>query len=52
MRGGLVPSALVIGSMAPDFPYYVPIPLGQAATHSVVGVPTADLALALGAFAL
>lgn len=52
MGGGLVPSALVIGSMAPDLPYFVPIPVAQASTHSVVGIVTVDLAIAAVCFAI
>ncbi|MDA0137664.1 DUF4184 family protein [Solirubrobacter deserti] len=46
LRVGLVPSALVIGSMAPDVPYYLPgSPISSAHTHSLLGVVAADLAL-------
>jgi Domain of unknown function (DUF4184) len=31
-------SALIIGSMAPDFPYFVPLHVSRAATHSLVSV--------------
>jgi Domain of unknown function (DUF4184) len=33
----LVPSALVIGSMVPDLPYYVPSPVPASVTHSAAG---------------
>ena len=37
MRWGLMPSALVIGSMVPDLPYFLPVPdLGN--THSLIGL--------------
>lgn len=49
---GLPPSALVIGSMAPDLPYFVPLPVGSGLTHTLVGVVTVDLALALAAYAV
>lgn len=52
MRGGLVPSALVIGSMAPDLPYYLPLPIAQSLTHSTAGVGTVDLLLAVVCFAI
>lgn len=45
-RVALVPAALVIGSMAPDLPYYMPSPFGSGTTHGLVtGVLGADLAL-------
>lgn len=50
LRTGLVPSALVIGSMAPDLPYYVPIPVNWSVTHSAAGVVGVDLLLGLVAF--
>jgi len=42
-------SALVIGSMAPDAPGYIPAPFAPRidGTHSVTGVVTVDLALGL-----
>lgn len=46
-RLGLPPSALVIGSMAPDLPYYLPTPVNGAATHSLLGVVSANLLLGL-----
>jgi hypothetical protein len=51
-RAGFVPSALVIGSMAPDIPYYLVIPFRRELTHSLLGVVTVDLVLGLLAFAL
>ncbi|MGN9909681.1 DUF4184 family protein [Phytohabitans sp. LJ34] len=47
IRWGLPPSALVIGSMAPDLPYYLPAPVDGATTHSLAGVFGADLVLGL-----
>ena len=52
LRTGLPPSALVIGSMAPDLPYFVPLPVGGGLTHTLIGVVTVDLALALAAYAV
>lgn len=52
LRTGLVPSALVIGSMAPDLPYYVPVPVSWTSTHSALGVVGVDLVLGLLVFAL
>jgi hypothetical protein len=48
----LVPSALVIGSMIPDLPYYLPLPVDAALTHSLVGVLSVDVVLGLLAIAV
>lgn len=49
----LVPSALVIGSMTPDFPYYLPgRPLSSEDTHAAAGIVGIDLVLGVLAFAL
>ena len=48
----LVPSALVIGSMVPDLPYYLPLPVEATLTHSIVGVLGVDVVLGLVALAL
>ncbi|WP_327038088.1 DUF4184 family protein [Micromonospora maris] len=48
----LVPSALVIGSMAPDAPYYLPLPVKATLTHSLIGVFSVDVVLGLGALIL
>lgn len=45
-------AALVIGAMAPDLPYYLPVSTGGVETHSWVGVVTVDLALGLLCFAV
>lgn len=51
-RVALVPAALVIGSMAPDLPYYMPSPFGSGTTHGLLtGVLGADLVLGLAVFA-
>ena len=47
---GLPTSALVIGSLTPDLPYYFPTPVTSAQTHSLSGVLWADLVLGFGAF--
>lgn len=39
-RGSVLAAPLVIGSMAPDFPTYLPSPVTRDQTHSVVGVLT------------
>ncbi len=51
-RTGLVPSALVIGSMIPDLPYFVALPVDARTTHTVVGALTTDVALGLAVFCL
>ncbi len=50
LRMGLPASALVIGSLAPDLPYYFPTPVSAAQTHTLTGALGADLILGLGAF--
>src|SRR4051794_933107 len=40
---GLPASALVIGSMAPDLPYFAPVPVSPGLTHSPVGVVGIDV---------
>lgn len=50
LRTGLVPSALVIGSMIPDLPYYVPVPVSSASTHSPAGILGVDVVLGLLVF--
>jgi hypothetical protein len=52
VRRGLIPSALVIGSMAPDLGYFVPLHVGAGETHSPLGLVTVDLAIGAGAFAI
>lgn len=42
----LVPAALVAGSMAPDLPLFVPLPLPTWAAHAPSGIVGVDLALA------
>src|SRR3982751_4122954 len=41
IRLGLPPSALVIGSMGPDLPYFLPVGRGLE-THTLVGLFTVD----------
>lgn len=50
-RLGLPASALVVGSLAPDLPYYLPTPFTAGQTHHPTGILTADLALGLGMLA-
>jgi hypothetical protein len=49
---GLAPSALVIGSMSPDIPYFAPGPFDSTFTHSLVGVVSADVVLSLVVYAV
>jgi Domain of unknown function (DUF4184) len=51
LRTPLPASALVLGSMAPDLPYYLPVPFPWA-THTAVAVVTVDLLLGGLAWAL
>lgn len=48
----LVPAALVIGSMVPDLPYFVPPHRGSGWTHAAYGPVTIDLAAGLVLLAL
>lgn len=48
----LWPAALVIGSMVPDLPYFVPPHRGSNWSHAASGPVTIDLALGLLVFAL
>ena len=48
----LVPTALVIGSMVPDLPYFVPPYLGAVWTHAVYGPVTIDLVAGLALLAI
>jgi hypothetical protein len=50
-RTALPASALVIGSMAPDLPFYVPVPVQPEATHSLLGAVSIDVLLGGVAFA-
>ncbi len=52
LRLGLPASALVIGSVAPDLPYYFDLPLTAAQTHSLTGVLGANLILGVCAYLL
>ena len=52
LRSPLPASALVIGSMAPDLQYFVPLDLTRSASHSWPGVLTIDLPIGIAALAL
>jgi hypothetical protein len=51
-RTRLATSALVIGSMAPDLPYYVPLRVGSERTHALAGVVGVDVLLGLAVLVL
>jgi hypothetical protein len=51
-RGRAFPAALVIGSMAPDLFFYVPLPIPRDFTHSWAGVFTVDLVFGVLLFLL
>jgi hypothetical protein len=51
-RSPLAPAALVIGSMVPDLPYFLPLEIPRQLTHSIPGVPLADLPMGIIVFAL
>ncbi|MET0694247.1 MAG: DUF4184 family protein [Propionibacteriaceae bacterium] len=50
--GGLVPAGLVIGSMVPDLPYFIPPHRGSDWSHAAYGPVTLDLIAGLVLFAL
>jgi hypothetical protein len=52
LRTPLLPAGLVIGSMVPDLPYFLPVGIPRGLTHSLVGSFTIDLAMGLIAFAV
>ena len=45
-RTRLPTTALVVGAMVPDLPYYLPLPVGASRTHFPLGLP---VVVALGA---
>ncbi|MFM9919761.1 DUF4184 family protein [Lacisediminihabitans sp. H27-G8] len=47
VRSPLAPAALVIGSMVPDLPYFLPLGIPRGLTHSIPGVPLADLPMGI-----
>jgi hypothetical protein len=52
LRTPLPAAALVIGSMTPDLPFFVPVHVPRALTHSVTGAVTVDLLIGSLAIAL
>ncbi|GAA2412929.1 DUF4184 family protein [Actinomadura vinacea] len=51
-RGRMVPSALVLGSMAPDLPYFLSMGEWRGATHEPLGLVTIDIAMGILLFAV
>jgi hypothetical protein len=47
VRTPLPIAPLVIGTMAPDVPYFLPVRVPRDLTHSLPGVPTIDLAITI-----
>jgi len=45
LRTPLLAAALVVGTMAPDIPYYVPLFVPRELSHSLLGLVTVDLAM-------
>jgi hypothetical protein len=48
LRTPLSPAALAIGAMAPDVPYYLPLPVAPLHTHSAAGVVGVDVLMGAG----
>ena len=46
-KRGLALSALVVGSMAPDFPYFFPLPISSYFSHSILGIGLVNVPLGL-----
>jgi len=51
VRTPLLTAGVVVGTMAPDIPYYVPVPVPRELSHSVLGAVTVDPLMALIAVA-
>jgi len=47
VRTPLLPASLAIGSMVPDLPYFVPLPVEREFSHSLPGVPLIDLPMGI-----
>ena len=52
VRSPLAPAALVIGSTVPDLPYFLPLGIPRELSHSLPGVPLADLPMGILVLAL
>lgn len=49
-RTPLVTSAVVIGAIAPDLPYFLPVSTGRSFTHTPMGLVSIDLAIGVVTF--
>ena len=47
LRTPLIPSAVVVGTVGPDLPYFLPFSTFRGETHSPLGIVTVDLAIGL-----
>ncbi|MET0806095.1 MAG: DUF4184 family protein, partial [Lacisediminihabitans sp.] len=47
VRTPLLPASLAIGSMVPDLPYFVPLPVERELSHSLLGVPLVDVPMGI-----
>lgn len=47
VRTPLLTAGVVVGTMAPDIPYYVPVPVPRELSHSALGAVTVDPLMAL-----
>ncbi|MBK4347616.1 DUF4184 family protein [Lacisediminihabitans changchengi] len=52
VRTPLLPASLAIGSMVPDLPYFVPLPVEREFSHSLPGVPLVDLPMGIASVLL
>lgn len=52
VRTPLPVAALVVGSMAPDLPYFAPLGVSREFSHSLLGLVSVDLVISLAALAL
>jgi hypothetical protein len=52
LRTPLPPAALVVGSMAPDLQYFVPLGLSRSMSHSWPGIFTIDIPIGIAAMVL
>ncbi|MCU1514198.1 MAG: cell wall anchor protein [Microbacteriaceae bacterium] len=52
VRSPLPAAALVAGSMMPDLPYFIPLGIPRNFSHSLVGLPVADIPMGIAALLL
>src|SRR3954470_20931603 len=45
LRTPLLPAGVVVGTMAPDIPYYVTVFVPRELSHSLLGLVTGDMAM-------